>query len=283
QYKSVLKLKGAEKETIMKIFKSFKDNGVENQTFLGSSTGFGRFTQAHAHGAVANMKIVNQLIESGRCDVTEDNPAGCLISGYSNAMFNLQVFVEGGVRMAYSSSFNKELYDDEDVSHDNLAEELNAKNSDLPVVYTFDDAWAAYVCWFSANLSGHSGHFVFGGKDLSGTGKITCRKAFTNEVFSQNVNVEFSGVGVGLGYTEIKDIWIGMGELAITSVHDIDGLLGDYYVADAGVQVGPIGAGVGAGVLLEKDGAALTLMVQWKTGMGVEAAVDFNKLSLTKQ
>lgn len=271
----------AEQSSVQAVFDAFAEYAVENETLVATVKN-GAFSVKN-YADVGAMKILEQVVKSGRCEYNEEANGACLISGFTGAMYNLYVKTDGDTQYVYTSSFPYESYPSHDGPHTDLAANLNRANSAMPVVYTLNKgkgAADAYICAVSANLAGGSFHIVVGGQSYEGYGYMYCRGVFTGTVESQMVKIELEGVGLGLGAATVDNMWFGLGEVALAN--GMDSLMGTYGAVDANVQLGPVGLGLGAGVLLKSDALAVTAFLGFREGMGLAASVNINKLKISK-
>ena len=143
-----------------------------------------------------------------------------------------------------------------------------------------ETAGPLWACELAGVMSGKSVSVGFSVTDIKGAGVISCESV--NGVKKDvTVNIKITGFGVGLGYTEYKNIQVGTATLGLAD--GPEALVGTYSVGPAaGITLIEAGLDVGAAVKLSKEGGlGFELGFMGKEGRGLEARLQFQVVEIT--
>lgn len=112
----------------------------------------------------------------------------------------------------------------------------------------------AWTCQLTGNLSGFSASPIISFQHLSGTGTLSC-DTVDNHHMDVPVSMTLSGLGVGLGFSNIQNVSVYSASIGIAD--DPHALMGSYGVgATAGATLIQAGISFDVALNLKKEGGA---------------------------
>lgn len=144
-----------------------------------------------------------------------------------------------------------------------------------------DVAAPVYGCQLRANVSGFSASPLISIVHITGRGTITCDAATGVAIRTETpVEISIGGLGVGVGYTEYKNIEL---TSAVIGVADVEGMIGRYSVGvSAGVTL--IEKGITGGLYLKvsNNGLGFEIAASGNDVNGLEAAVQLRGMEIKR-
>ena len=132
-----------------------------------------------------------------------------------------------------------------------------------------DTQGPAWVCNIDGEMSGTSVGLIVGFQELKGTGMISCKSAFGERV-EQPVILRMTGLGLGLGFADIKSVKIFTAAIGVTS--GPEALLGKFKVGlSTGATLAEVGADADLALALSNEGVGFEVGVTGRKAQGLEA------------